>query len=56
MGLMTKGLFVSSFSPFFISFREIQKLDGSKSEKLEAPLYELLAFGAIQLLISQKLI
>jgi hypothetical protein len=42
------------FIIFFISFREIQKLDGPKSEKLEAPFHELLAFGAIELLDLSK--
>jgi hypothetical protein len=40
-----------SFSSlFWISFREIQKLDDPKSKKLEVPLHELLVLGAIQLL------
>jgi hypothetical protein len=39
-----KGMFVSRFSSFFISFEEIQKLDGSKSEKLKAYFYELFSF------------
>jgi hypothetical protein len=39
-----------SFYNFFISSREIQKLDDPENEKLKAPLYELLTFGAIQLL------
>jgi hypothetical protein len=39
-----KGLFVSSFSSFFISFREIQKLNDSKNEKLEAHFHEFLNF------------
>jgi uncharacterized membrane protein len=43
-------VFVSSFSSFFICSQEIKKLDAPKSEKLEAPFHELLAFGAIQLL------
>jgi hypothetical protein len=31
---LAKGVFIYSFLLFFISFRKIQKLDGSKSEKL----------------------
>jgi hypothetical protein len=31
----------------FISFREIQKLDGPKSAKLEAHFYELLSFSVL---------
>jgi hypothetical protein len=38
------GVFVSSFSLFFISFWEIQKLDGYKSEKLMERCFQLLAF------------
>jgi hypothetical protein len=45
-----RGCLFSVFHHFFISFREIQKLDDPKSEKLEAPFHELLTFGAIQLL------
>jgi hypothetical protein len=48
-----------AFRHFFISFWEIQKLDGSKSEKLEAPFHELLSFsnfGASSFWISRKLI
>jgi hypothetical protein len=43
----------SCLSLFWISFQEIKKLDGPKSEKLEALivcLSQLLAFGVIQLL------
>jgi hypothetical protein len=40
----------SPFRHFFISFQVIQKLDGHKSEKPEAPFHELLAFEAIHLL------
>jgi hypothetical protein len=48
-----------AFHHFFISFREIQKLDGLKSEKLKAPFHELLNFsflGASSFCISQNLI
>jgi hypothetical protein len=38
-----KGVFVYSFLSFFSL--EIQKLDDPKSEKLEAPFYELLSFS-----------
>jgi hypothetical protein len=47
------------FHHFFISFREIKKLDDSKSEKLEAPFHELLSFsllGPSSFWISLKLI
>jgi hypothetical protein len=43
----------------FISFREIKKTDGPKSEKLEAPFPELLSFsllGPSSFWISQNLI
>jgi hypothetical protein len=44
--VIPKGVFVCSFSQKkIISFREIQILDGTKSEKLEAPFYELLSFS-----------
>jgi hypothetical protein len=52
-------VFVFSFSSFVISFWEIQKLDGPKSEKLEAPFHELLNFSLLGLSsfwISRKLI
>jgi hypothetical protein len=52
-------VFVSSFLSIFISFLKIQKLDGLKSKKLEAPFRELLSFsllGSFNFLISQKLI
>jgi hypothetical protein len=56
----TKGVFVYSFSIiFFISFREIQKLDDPKSEKLKAPFHEFLSFslsGLSNFWISRKLI
>jgi hypothetical protein len=42
-----------------MSFQEIQKLDGPKSEKLEAPFHELLSFsllGPTIFWISRKLI
>jgi hypothetical protein len=40
-----------SFSSlFWISFREIQKLDDSKSEKLMERCFQFLGFGAIQFL------
>jgi hypothetical protein len=56
---MIKGVFVSSFLSFFISFREIQKLDDPKSEKLETPFHELLSFLLLEpfsFWISRKLI
>jgi hypothetical protein len=40
-----RGVFVSNFSSFFISFCEIQKLDGFKSERLDAPFHKLLSFS-----------
>jgi hypothetical protein len=43
------GVFVSSFLSFFISFQEIQKLDGPKNEKLEAHFHELLSFSLLEL-------
>jgi hypothetical protein len=52
------GVFVSSFF-IFISFQNIQKLDDSKSEKLEALFYKLLSFsslGSSNFWISWKLI
>jgi hypothetical protein len=52
-------VFVYSFLSFFISFWEIQKLDGPKSKKLEAPFHELLSFslsGLLSFSISRKLI
>jgi hypothetical protein len=54
-----KGMVVSSFLSFFISFQEIQKLDGFKSEKLETPFHKLLRFsllGSSSFWIFQKLI
>jgi hypothetical protein len=48
------GCLFISFCHFFITFREIQKLDDPKNEKLKAPLHELLAFGIIQLLDFSK--
>jgi hypothetical protein len=54
LGVVCFQLFI-----IFISFWEIQKLDGSKSEKLEAPFHELLSFllfGPSSFWISQKLI
>jgi hypothetical protein len=53
------GVCLQLFVIFFISFQEIQKLDGSKSEKLKAPFYELLSFslsGPSSFWISRKLI
>jgi hypothetical protein len=44
---------------FFISFWEIQNLDGPKSEKMESPFYELLSFSLSRpssFWISRKLI
>jgi hypothetical protein len=35
------------FYHFLITFQEIQKLDGSKSEKLKASFYELLSFSLL---------
>jgi hypothetical protein len=45
-----RGCLFPVFHHFFICSQEIKKLDAPKSEKLEAPFHELLAFGAIQLL------
>jgi hypothetical protein len=48
-----------AFCYFFISFQKIQKLDGHKSENLEAPSHELLSFsllGPSSFWISRKLI
>jgi hypothetical protein len=47
MIVLVKEVFISSFSSFFISFREIKKLNGPKNEKLEAPFHELFSFGII---------
>jgi hypothetical protein len=38
------------FVTFFISFQEIQKLDGPKSEMLRENCFQLLAYEAIQFL------
>jgi hypothetical protein len=43
-GWLREYLFIT-FCHFFISFREIQKLDGTKSKKLEAPFHELLSLS-----------
>jgi hypothetical protein len=55
MIVLVKEVFISSFSSFFISFREIKKLDGPKNEKLEAPLsfsaflfWDHPAFGSLE--------
>jgi hypothetical protein len=48
--ILVKGMFVSAFCHFFISFREIQKLDGPKSEMLGENCFQLLAYEAIQFL------
>jgi hypothetical protein len=53
-----RGCLFPAFRHFFISFREIQKLDGLKSEKLEAPFHELPSFsllGQSNFWISRKL-
>jgi hypothetical protein len=42
-----RGCLFPAFHHFFISFREIQKLDGPKSEKLEASIHELLSFSLL---------
>jgi hypothetical protein len=54
-----KGVFVSSFLVFFISFQGIKKWNDPKSEKLEAPVHELLSLsllGSSNFWISRKLI
>jgi hypothetical protein len=42
-----RGVCFYLFVIFCISFREIQKLDDPKSEKLEAPFHELLSFSLL---------
>jgi hypothetical protein len=42
------GVCFQLFVIFFISSREIQKLDDTKSEKLEAPFQELLRFSLLE--------
>jgi hypothetical protein len=58
--LKLKGMLAYNFlSFFFISFQEIQKLDGPKSEKPEVPFHELLSFSLLEpsdFWISRKLI
>jgi hypothetical protein len=56
---LLRGCLFLAFHQFFISFREIQKLDGLKSEKLKAPFREFLSFsllGPSNSWVSQKLI
>jgi hypothetical protein len=48
--ICTSGVYFQFFIIFFISFWKIQKLDDIKNKKLKALFYELLAFGAFQLL------
>jgi hypothetical protein len=56
---LIRACLFSVFRHFFISFWVIQKLDGAKSEKLEAFFHELLSFLLLELSsfwISRKLI
>jgi hypothetical protein len=46
---MAKGVFVFSFSLFFISFWEIKKLDGHKSEKLRKSYIDAFSFSFFEL-------
>jgi hypothetical protein len=56
---LLRGCLFTVSSHFFISFQEIQKPDGTKSEKLEVPFHELLSFlflGPSSFWIFRKLI